>query len=55
MRRGVNLKNLLIRLDQLVYSYEIIYSEACNRSRLIDIVKSSKEKALKDLLEIISI
>ena len=49
VRRGVNLKNVLIRLDQLVYSYETIYSEACNKSRLVDVVKSSKEKALKDL------
>ncbi|MBE0403054.1 reverse transcriptase domain-containing protein [Halomonas citrativorans] len=48
-RRNINLKNVLTRMDQLVLTYDMIYSEASNKNKVLDVVKSAKEKTIKDL------
>lgn len=48
-RRGITLKNVLIKFDELTDSYESIYGECYNKQKVMDVVVSARNKALQDL------
>lgn len=48
-RRGITLKNVLMKLDELTDSYEVVYRECHNKQSVMNVVISARNKTLQDL------